>query len=131
MNRLVRGLAGLCGAGVVLLALAAASTPAVLTQAQRGLWELDGVPGRSGPQRLCIADTAVLARFEHRSGNCMQTVLRDQERTAAVQYTCSGGGFGQTSLSLITPRSLRIETQGISSNAPFHYVLQARRVGEC
>jgi hypothetical protein len=32
---------------------------------------------------------------------------------------------------LITPRSIRIETQGISGDLPFNYVLQARRVGDC
>jgi len=32
---------------------------------------------------------------------------------------------------LITPRSIRIETQGISDNLPFNYVIQARRVGDC
>ena len=32
---------------------------------------------------------------------------------------------------MLTPRSLRIETQGISDSLPFNYVLQARRVGDC
>jgi hypothetical protein len=34
-------------------------------------------------------------------------------------------------MDVITPRSLRISTQGISDNLPFNYLLQARRVGEC
>ena len=29
------------------------------------------------------------------------------------------------------PRSMRIETQGISGNLPFNYQLHARRVGDC
>jgi hypothetical protein len=58
-------------------------------------------------------------------------VIRDQPTVSEVHYTCSGGGFGQTTIGLLTPRSLRIETQGISKNAPFHYVLQARRMGDC
>jgi len=31
----------------------------------------------------------------------------------------------------VTPRSLRLDTQGISDGLPFHYVAQARRVGDC
>jgi hypothetical protein len=34
-------------------------------------------------------------------------------------------------MTVITPRSIRIETQGISGDLPFNYVLQARRIGEC
>jgi len=34
-------------------------------------------------------------------------------------------------MTLITPRSLRIDTQGISDNLPFHYQLYARRVSDC
>jgi hypothetical protein len=32
---------------------------------------------------------------------------------------------------VLTPRSLRIATQGISGGLPFNYVLQARRVDDC
>jgi hypothetical protein len=34
-------------------------------------------------------------------------------------------------VTLITPRSLRIDTQGISGGYPFHYQIHARRVGNC
>ena len=51
--------------------------------------------------------------------------------STVIQYSCPGGGFGRSTLTMITPRSLRIETQGISDNLPFNYVLQARRVGDC
>ena len=42
-----------------------------------------------------------------------------------------GGGFGRTKMTVLTPRSMRVETQGISNNAPFNYVLQVRRLGDC
>jgi len=48
-----------------------------------------------------------------------------------IHYSCPGNEFGRSTMTVITPRSLRIETQGISDNLPFAYVLQARRVGEC
>jgi hypothetical protein len=34
-------------------------------------------------------------------------------------------------MDVITPRALRISTQGISDQLPFNYVLQAHRIGEC
>ena len=48
-----------------------------------------------------------------------------------VAYRCTGRDFGRSKLTVLTPRSLRIETQGISDGLPFNYVLQARRVGGC
>ena len=37
----------------------------------------------------------------------------------------------QSKIDVLTPRSIRIETQGIADDLPFNYVIQARRVGEC
>ena len=51
--------------------------------------------------------------------------------SATIEYHCAGADFGRSEIDVITPRSLRIETQGISDGLPFNYVLQARRVGEC
>jgi hypothetical protein len=131
MNGSLKAMSRVLAASAALIALAAAARPAVLTQARAGLWEISGVPGATAPQRLCIADPLLLAQFEHRAASCTRVVIRDQPSFAEVHYTCSGGGFGRTTVGLITPRSLRIETQGISGNAPFSYVLQARRVGDC
>ena len=130
MNRPMRAMVRVTGAALLLLALSAAIRPAVLSQTTGGLWEIEGAPGPIR-QRMCLADTALLAQFEHRRFNCTRVVIRDQRTSAEVHYTCAGGGFGQTTIGMLTPRSLRIETQGISDNAPFHYVLQARRVGNC
>jgi len=130
MNRPSHAMSRVAGAAVLLLALVAAVRPAVLSQASGGLWEVSGVPG-SPPRRICLADPSVLAQFEHRKAHCTRSVIRDQRTTAEIHYSCSGGGFGQSTVSSLTPRALRIETQGISGDAPFHYVLQARRVGDC
>ena len=121
---------GLAG-GLVLLALTGAARPLVLAKASGGSWEIEGVPGAPARQRLCVADPALLAQFEHRGTSCTRVVIRDGPSSAEVHYTCAGGGFGQTTITQLTPRSLRVETQGISRNAPFHYTFQARRMGNC
>ena len=51
--------------------------------------------------------------------------------STAIDYSCGGAGFGHSEITVLTPRSLRIETQGISDGLPFNYVLQARRVDDC
>jgi hypothetical protein len=118
-------------AAVMALALGAAQRPAALSQTQGGMWELSGLPGAASPTRLCLADPILLAQVEHRRASCTRVVLRDQPGEAEVHYTCPDGGFGRTIITVLTPRSLRVETQGISENAPFHYMLDARRTGKC
>ena len=121
----------LAGAGVAAaFALTAAQRPMALAPTEGGLWEVTGLP-RSGPVRECVADTAVLAQFEHRGQTCTRLIISDGPETTVIHYTCAGGGFGRTKMTLITPRSLRIETQGISGGLPFSYVVQARHVGDC
>lgn len=113
------------------LGLTAAARPSALAQAQPGLWEISGVPGARAPVRQCVTDVAALARFEHRSKACTSRVLRDGASATQIDYSCGGAGFGHSEISVITPRSLRIATQGISDGLPFNYVLQARRIDDC
>ena len=122
---------GLCGAVAALLLLSAAQRPRALAQTSPGLWEVRGMPNNAAPLRQCVADTALLARLEHRGQNCSHTVISDTPAATVIEYKCPQGGFGLSKLTLITPRSLRIETQGISAGYPFNYVLQARRVADC
>jgi hypothetical protein len=117
------------GAALALLSLAAVVRPAIFSQTGGGLWEVSRANG--GRRNVCIADPALLAQYEHLRANCSRDILRNTQAKAEIHYTCTGGAFGQSTVELITPRSLRIETQGISDNAPFHYVLQARRLGDC
>jgi len=128
MKRQCRPIASLAAAAAGV-ALAAAATPSVLSEASGGLWEVTRL-GES-PVRLCIADPQLLAQFEHRNGKCTRSVIRAGGTNATIHYTCAGGGFGQSSVTVVTPRSLRVETQGISDNAPFKYTLQARRIADC
>ncbi|HEX3424397.1 MAG TPA: hypothetical protein VHS33_13505 [Sphingomicrobium sp.] len=78
-----------------------------------------------------MADILALAQFEHRGQNCSRNVLSSGQGSARIDYKCGSAGFGQSQVDVITPRSLRISTQGISDQLPFNYVLQAHRVGDC
>lgn len=112
------------------LALAAARQPAALAGSSPGLWEVTAAGNRPAA-RLCVADLGQLAQFEHRGKSCTRVLIENEPTTAVIHYTCQGSDFGRTKITAITPRSLRIETQGIAANAPFSVVLQARRVGSC
>lgn len=80
---------------------------------------------------MCLPDPTVLAQWEHRGARCTRVVISDQGTRARFHYTCVSGGFGDSEMTMITPRTLRVMTQGISDNYPFAYTLHARRVGEC
>jgi hypothetical protein len=113
------------------LALAAAAQPSVFTQAQAGMWEISGVPGAKTPLKQCIANVAALGEFEHRGKSCSVKVISSSASSTVIEYSCGAAGFGRSQVDAITPRSLRIDTQGISNQLPFSYVLQARRIGDC
>ena len=130
MKRMRFALAVMGGVAGVLT-LAAAVQPSALMQTQAGLWEISGAPGTKAPLRQCVADVAALAQFEHRGRNCSPKVISNGPTSAVIEYSCGNAGFGRTQVEMITPRSLRIETQGISAGLPFSYVLQARRIDDC
>ena len=119
-----------CGLAVTLPLVAAPPLP-TLAHAQPGLWEISGVPGSHAPFRQCIADIAALARFEHRGRSCVPKLVKQSGSITQYEYSCGGAGFGHSEVEVLTPRSLRISTQGISEGLPFNYVLQARRVDDC
>jgi hypothetical protein len=119
------------GGAPLVLALGAAQQPPALAQVQPGLWEISGLPGSRVPLRQCIGEIAQLARFEHRGQGCSARVLKDAGSSAEIDYVCGRAGFGHSEVDVITPRSLRIATQGISGGLPFNYVLQAHRIEDC
>jgi|SRR5579884_3659920 len=127
-SRLVLCLLG--GAGGVLT-LAAAAQPSAFAQTQAGVWEISGAPGAKAPLRQCVANVAALAEFEHRGKNCSPKILSNNANSIVIEYSCGAAGFGRSQVDVITPRSLRIDTQGISGGLPFSYVLQARRIDDC
>lgn len=112
------------------LALAGAS-PVALKGVAGGRWEVSRSATGHNPIHVCVADPAVLSQFEHRRSPCTRVILSDRGSEVVVHYTCPAGEFGRTKMSVITPRSLRLETQGIKDGLPFSYQLHARRIGEC
>ena len=116
---------------LILPAAIAAAVPASLAPAAGGLWELSQRADGHGATRMCVASPEVLAQYEHRQGRCTRVIISDKGSEAVIHYTCADGGFGRSQLTLLTPRSLRIDTQGISGGLPFHYQLHARRIGDC
>ena len=124
-------LAAAAGVAVAGLMLGAAGRPYALRMTSAGMWEVSGAPGARGPVFQCVADPIALAQFEHRGKRCTRTVISDNLSSTVISYTCLDGGFGRSKITVLTPRALRIETQGISQGLPFNYVIQARRVGNC
>ena len=110
----------------------AAVAPRALAPALGGMWEVSRNAAGHNPTRICVASPELLAQFEHRQQRCMRSVVSDRGTETLITYDCpGGGGFGQSKMTLITPRTIRIDTQGISQNLPFHYQLHARRIGDC
>ena len=120
-----------CAVAAGATVVTAAAPPSALSQTQPGLWEIRGAPGSGAPVRQCVSEIAMLARFEHRANVCTARVLNDAGTSTSFEYSCGGAGFGHSQIDVITPRSLRISTQGISGGLSFNYVLQARRVDDC
>jgi len=129
-------------ASFALLIAALAATPALtqgggnklsaLARLEPGLWQLRNLEDESArPQSICVADPSVLMQVQHRNSPCSRLVIDNGANTATVHYTCPAGGFGRTTLRAETSRLAKIDTQGISGNAPFAYRAEARRVGAC
>jgi len=123
MTTLFLGLAG--------MAMAVSAAPAAISGVSGGLWELEGIPGKKAAVKQCFADPLKIATVEHGSAKCTVTVLGESGSTTRISFQCAGGGFGNASIKTITPRSLRIEVQGISDGAPYGYVMQAHNSGPC
>lgn len=118
---------------LAVLPAAAALTGASLPQALQGtgLWEVSTKASGLGGARHCLADPAILTQWEHRQAQCTRVILTGASDRAEIQYTCPAGGFGNSKVQVITPRSVRIQTQGISGGLPFGYTIHARRLGPC
>ncbi len=125
MRQLLICVAAIASSAAVLAA------PAVLPGVAPGLWEVSRSATGGGAVRQCVPDLAALAQWEHRGGACTRVVLSRSASEVVIHYTCPAGDFGRSRMTVVTPRSLRMETQGIHGGEPFEYKLYARRVGNC
>lgn len=120
------------GAGAVLPAQAArAPTLSAFAAVEKGPWELHEIGNRRAP-RICVPEVVEMLQVRHRGGaGCSRFVIANEPRTATVHYTCPGAGHGRTTVTVETPRVVRVETQGIAGGQPFNLELEARRVASC
>ncbi|MGP1354688.1 MAG: DUF3617 domain-containing protein [Parasphingopyxis sp.] len=118
-------------ASVLLATPSAAQAPAAISGLQSGNWELRDL-GRTGARtQICVRNPARLLQIRHAGRSCPRRVLSEDSRSVTVRYDCSSAGWGQTEVSVETPRLARIDTQGIANGSPFHNVYEARRTGDC
>ena len=97
-----------------------------------GLWSIHALEkGEADVAPYCVADPTRLLQFRHPSANCTRLVITDTPRIATIQYSCPGAGWGRTSVRVVSPTMLRLDTQGIADNAPFALSAVARRLGDC
>jgi hypothetical protein len=115
-----------------LAGVALAAAPAALRGVAGGQWQVSRSATGAGAVRICVADPAALSQWEHRGAPCTRVVLSDKPGELVIHYTCPpAGDFGRSKISVVTPRSLRLETTGIHRGEPFQYNLYARRTGNC
>ena len=97
-----------------------------------GLWTIHALDkGESDVAPFCVTDTARLLQFRHPGATCSRFIIADTDRIATIQYSCAGAGWGRTSVRVISPEMLRLDTQGIAGKAPFALAAEAHRVGDC
>jgi hypothetical protein len=111
--------------------LLAAAGPRALEPASGGLWRVSRDARGADAQAVCIADPIELGQWQHRGERCEHTILSDRDDKTVIDYSCGTGGFGRSEVTLFTPRTLRVATQGIAGDGPFNYVIHARRMGNC
>lgn len=102
-----------------------------LSRLETGRYALTIVGSPAAPRLVCVADAAMLIQLQHPGIPCSQIVVADTADTTTVNYICAGGGHGRTAVTITTPRSFDLQTQGISGGAPFDIDYQGRRVGAC
>ena len=95
-----------------------------------GQWEIAKSASERG-EKICLPDPAMLMQWEHRGKPCTRTIVTSSIDRAEVNYTCIGGGFGTSRVEVLTPRSIKVNTQGIADGLPFAYAVHARRIGAC
>ena len=123
--------AGIAAAAVPAFAVATISVGA-LRKLESGRWQVRELDSAVETTAICLGNPQQLVRFEHRhTPGCSSQILDSGEATATSQYSCAGRGYGHSSVRVQTPRTVRIDTQGLSNGRPFSYRLEARRVGAC
>jgi len=128
---LCAGLATLAATGAITAAAPDPGASAALSRIERGQYDITVVGSTAPARSVCIADAAILLQMQHPGAACTRLVMTDTPDSTTVNYTCASGGHGRTVVTITTPRSFDIDTQGIAGGAPFDLNYQGRRVGAC
>ena len=119
--------------GGVALTTAAATRAPILAFArlQPGVWQFRELGGSAPPRRICVQDADELIQLQHPGAACTRFVLNNDAHMATIHYTCTGAGYGRTTIRVETPALMRIESQGLAGQSPFQLAFEARRSGPC
>ncbi|WP_344709702.1 DUF3617 domain-containing protein [Sphingomonas humi] len=109
----------------------AASAPGVLPGVEPGLWEVSADATGRNARRGCLDDMILIATYAHAGQRCERTILVNTPRQLVVTLACGAGSFGRSDVTVTTPRSLKLATQGFRQGEPYDFTIYARRVGEC
>ena len=108
-----------------------ARAPTVLPGVEPGLWEVSRDATGKGARRGCLRDMTLLTTYAHAGDRCQRTVLVNTPRRLLVSLECGPGEFSRSEITVTTPRSLKLDTQGFRRGEPYDFTVYARRVGEC
>lgn len=103
----------------------------MLSQLQKGAWEIRHRSPGKGIERICLQDGRGLIQLRHKQSNCERQVIDDSATEVAVQYTCRGRGYGLTRIRKETDRLVQIDSQGVADGLPFSFSAEGRHVGAC
>jgi len=117
--------------GATMAAAPQAASSTALSRLETGRYELKEVGSLAEPRVVCLADAAMLIQLQQPGTQCSRLVVADGADSTTINYTCVGGGHGRTVVTITTPRSFDLQTQGITSGAPFDMDYQGRRIGAC
>ena len=104
---------------------------AMLSELERGSWEIRTREAGGRTERICLRDARRLIQLRHPADTCETVVVRDTPGEVTVQYTCRGKGYGRTEIRRESNRLVQIDSQGIADGLPFAFAAEARRVGDC
>lgn len=123
----------LVAGGAVLAAPAVGQRPALamLSQLERGNWEVRERGAGGDVQRICMADGRRLIQLRHPAAACDRIVISDTASSVTVQYTCPGLGYGRTTIRRETNQLVQIDSQGIAGGLPFAFAAEGRRLSDC
>lgn len=100
-----------------------------LASIQRGSWQLRSENGAT--RRICVRETSRIAQIEHGNAQCQQVVIDRSGNSTTVRYSCTGHGTGRSTITVETPRLIKIDTQGVANGSPFAEVYEGRFIGAC